>query len=119
MLSVIATLLILLALAVGALVATDVASVLATGVPDASLARELERDVFGYPGWPKVVNLIGWIVSASLMQVAALLLAARRRRGGAVQPVQAHRRRQGNSPGPAPPFWCPRHCDLSHRRAET
>jgi hypothetical protein len=60
----------------------------ASGVPDQYLARNLERD-FGYADWPAFVERIGWIVCAAFLLLATIFLLLARRRHGIVHLVRA------------------------------
>lgn len=77
------TIFLLLALLVGLLLALHVPSVIAAGIPDPGLARELDK-LFGGPGWPGILDKIGFAVATILFLLAlTFIIIARRRSGGA------------------------------------
>lgn len=66
---------------IGVVVAFQLPSFAAVGMPFPELGRELGK-WFDYAGWPGLVTRIGTVVSVCLLIVAALLLAIARREAG-------------------------------------
>jgi len=81
-------LLLLTAIVAGLAMALHVPALLAAGVPDPEIAKELE-EAFGYKEWPGLLEKIGFIVSAVLMVVAASCMILARRRFGAAYMARA------------------------------
>jgi len=68
----------------GVMAAVNLPAMTAAGLFGADVARELERDVFGYTGWPELMLRLGRVAAGVLMLSAvAVLIVARRRAGGA------------------------------------
>ncbi len=73
----------LLAFLVGLALALHVPAVIAAGIPDPELARELDK-LFGGPGWPGILDKMGFAVATILFLLAlTFTIIARRRSGGA------------------------------------
>ncbi|MCK4628948.1 MAG: protein kinase, partial [Sedimentisphaerales bacterium] len=73
----------LLAFLVGLALALHVPAVIAAGIPDPELAQELDK-LFGGPGWPGILDKIGFAVATILFLLAmTFTIIARRRSGGA------------------------------------
>ncbi|HUW82813.1 MAG TPA: protein kinase [Phycisphaerae bacterium] len=88
-LTAIGALLMMVAFVVGLAAAVGVPAMIAAGLPDPSLARELERDVFGYPGWPDLLGQLLMGAAALLMFAAVTVLVVARRRVGAWHMIRA------------------------------
>jgi len=82
-------LLMVMAFVLGLAAAVGVPAMIAAGLPEPSLARELERDVFGYPGWPGLLGMLLLDSCVLLMLVAVTLLVFARRRVGAWHMIRA------------------------------
>jgi len=78
-----------IAVLIGLTWALGLPQAVAAGLPDASLARELERDVFGTPTWPNLVRQIAQAASIITMLFAAIFLIVARGRAGAAHMIRA------------------------------
>ena len=78
----------LAAILLGLAMVIHVPAIIAAGFPDASLDTELDN-LFGYDGWPALVENIGAIVVMILAFLAAILLVMGRRGGGFFYMVRA------------------------------
>jgi preprotein translocase subunit SecG len=77
------TMFLLLAFLVGLALALHVPAVIAAGIPDPGLAQELDK-LFGGPGWPGILDKMGFAVATILFLLAlTFTIIARRRSGGA------------------------------------
>ncbi len=76
------------ALCLGLLMAVDVPGIIAAGLPDPQLARELDS-AFQYPEWPGLVQRIGMNVTVVAMLAAGMLFALARRNAGAAHTARA------------------------------
>ena len=82
LLSLLGTVLLLMAIISGLLVAFDLPAMVAAGLPDVHLNKELTR-TFGFDDWPRLVHRLAGIIAAALAFAAAIaLILARRRAGG-------------------------------------
>jgi len=88
-LTAIGALLMIVAFVVGLVWAVGVPAMIAAGLPEPSLARELERDVFGYPGWPDLLEQLLMGAAGLLMFAAVTVLVVARRRVGAWHMIRA------------------------------
>lgn len=90
LLSFFARLVILIAVLVGLAVAIDLPEMIAAGLFDPGLARELQDDVFGgYANWPQLALRIGRSVMILMMMIAAIILIIARRRTSSVHMTRA------------------------------
>jgi len=78
----------LAAILVGLLVALHLPAVIASGWPDPDLAQELE-ELFGYAGWPALVERLGSILLVALFFLAAVLVMIGRRKSGPMHLIRA------------------------------
>ncbi|MBN1845418.1 MAG: protein kinase [Sedimentisphaerales bacterium] len=88
MLSFVAFVLLLGALLIGLAMALHIPALIASGAVDAALARDME-EAFGYPGWPGLVEKIGFTTSAVLLILSATFMIMARRRFGAAHMIRA------------------------------
>jgi len=77
-----------LAIVVGLAVAMHLPMMIAAGLPDPSLARELDK-IFGYTGWPYLLERIGLIIVTVLLMLATVFVIIARRRSGPVHIIRA------------------------------
>jgi len=78
----------LAAILVGLAVALHLPAVVASGWPNPDLAGELEN-LFGYPGWPALLERLGSILLVVLFFLAAVLVMIGRRKSGAMHLMRA------------------------------
>lgn len=77
----------LLALVVGILMALHLPMLIAAGLPDESLSEHLD-EVFGYSGWPPLLERIGFVVAYVILLLAATFIIISRRKSGAAHIVR-------------------------------
>ncbi len=77
----------LLALVVGTSMALHLPMLIAAGLPDPSLSQHLD-EVFGYTGWPLLVERIGFIVTSVVLLLAATFIIISRRKSGAAHIIR-------------------------------
>ena len=78
----------LAAILVGLAVALHLPAVVASGWPNPDLAQELEQ-LFGYSGWPALVERLGSILLVALFFLAAVLVMIGRRKSGPMHLMRA------------------------------
>jgi len=78
----------LLAMIVGLGVALHVPAMIAAGLPDPSVAKELEK-IFGYPGWPQLLERIGLAFAAIFLLIAAISVIIARGKSGPFHIIRA------------------------------
>lgn len=77
----------LLALVVGMLMALHLPMLVAAGLPEPSLSQHLD-EVFGYSGWPPLVERIGFVVAYIILLLAATFITISRRKSGAAHIIR-------------------------------
>jgi len=77
----------LLALVVGMLMALHLPMLIAAGLPNPSLSQHLD-EVFGYSGWPPLVESIGFVVAYIILLLAATFIIISRRKSGAAHIIR-------------------------------
>ncbi|HET6429610.1 MAG TPA: TM2 domain-containing protein, partial [Phycisphaerae bacterium] len=88
-LSAVGGLLMFLGVLIGLAFAVNLPAIIVAGLPDPQLTRELEREFFGYPGWPGLVDRIAVLVTVVVMLLAAVIMVFARRRSGLGSMVRA------------------------------
>lgn len=78
----------LVALVCGAFVALHIPGLIAAGLPDPSLAHELD-EFFGYPNWPGLLERIGIWIAAAFVALAATFIVLARRKTSIIHIVRA------------------------------
>ena len=78
----------LVAILVGLAIAMHLPAMVAAGLPDPSLAKELDK-VFGYSDWPQLLERIGLMVAAVFLLLAAVFVIIARNKGGAFHIIRA------------------------------
>jgi hypothetical protein len=76
------------ALVIGLTLSAGLPAMVAAGIPDRALAKELEQ-VFGFAGWPHVVHQVGMTLTVMLILLAAITLIIARRRDGAAHMIRS------------------------------
>ena len=78
----------LVGILVGLAIALHLPAMVAAGLPDPSLARELD-ELFGYSGWPRLLERIGLVAVCTFVLLAAILVIIARRKAGPFHIVRA------------------------------
>jgi TM2 domain-containing membrane protein YozV len=78
----------LVAILVGLAVALHLPAMIAAGFPDPSLAKELNH-LFGYTGWPQLLEHIGIAVVTILLVLAVIFIIIARRKSGPFHIIRA------------------------------
>lgn len=78
----------LVAILVGLAIALHLPALVAAGLPDPDLAEEL-NELFGYTGWPQLLERIGLAVVTILLLLAAIFIFIARRKSGPVHIIRA------------------------------
>jgi hypothetical protein len=88
LLSAVGYIVLFVALLIGLAAALHLPMLVAAGVPELELSRELD-EVFGYSGWPMLVERIAFGLCAFLALMAAAFIIFGRRKGGAAHIIRA------------------------------
>lgn len=78
----------LVAIVVGLGIALHLPAMVAAGLPDPSVAKELDK-LFGYTGWPQLLERIGLAAVTILLLLAAVFVIIARRKSGPVHIIRA------------------------------
>jgi len=78
----------LVAILVGLAIALHLPAMVAAGLPDPSLAKELDK-LFGYTGWPQLLEHIGIAVVTILLVLAVIFIIIARRKSGPLHIIRA------------------------------
>lgn len=78
----------LAAVLVGLAIAMHLPAMVAAGLPDPSLAKDLD-ELFGYSGWPQLLERIGLMVTTVFLLLAVVFVIIARSKGGAFHIIRA------------------------------
>ncbi|MHC4638155.1 MAG: protein kinase domain-containing protein [Planctomycetota bacterium] len=78
----------LVAILVGLAIALHLPAMVAAGLPDPDIAEDL-NELFGYTGWPQLLERIGLVVVCILLLLAAVFVIIARRKSGPFHIIRA------------------------------